>query len=77
MYAIRDGCGCDPGNVVVLIHDGVRPLINEQVITENIKTVKTCGNAITVVPAIETIIEVNSNEEIQDVDWQGHHRVLY
>lgn len=67
LYAIRDGCECDTSDVVVLIHDGVRPLINEQVITENIKAVKTYGNAITVVPAIETIIEVNPNEEIQDV----------
>lgn len=40
---------------VVLIHDGVRPLINEDTITSCIKTVNERGNAITVSPAIETI----------------------
>ncbi len=42
-------------DTIVLIHDGVRPLINEQVISDNIATVKECGNAVTVAPAIETI----------------------
>lgn len=41
---------------VVLIHDGVRPLINEELITDCIKSTKEKGNAITAVPAIETII---------------------
>lgn len=42
-------------NNVVLIHDGVRPLINEETITDCIRVVEQCGNAITVSPAIETI----------------------
>lgn len=67
LFEIREKCGCSPKDVVVLIHDGVRPLINEQVITDNIEAVKKYGNAITVVPAIETIIEVNEDEEIQNV----------
>ena len=41
---------------IVLIHDGVRPLITQQTITENIETVKKCGNCITCVPATETFI---------------------
>lgn len=41
---------------IVLIHDGVRPFINEDVITSCIKSVKENGSAITVVPATETII---------------------
>lgn len=41
---------------VVLIHDGVRPLITEQTITDNIKTVNEKGNCITCVPATETFI---------------------
>ena len=40
---------------VVLVHDGVRPIINEKLISDNIRTVKEKGNAITVAPAIETI----------------------
>lgn len=43
-------------NPIVLIHDGVRPLITEETITDNIKKVKECGSCITTVPAIETVI---------------------
>lgn len=43
-------------NGIVLIHDGVRPLITEKTITDNIETVKACGSCITCVPAIETCI---------------------
>ena len=41
---------------IVLIHDGVRPLINEKLISDCIKSTEEKGNAITAVPAIETII---------------------
>ncbi|MCI1987547.1 MAG: 2-C-methyl-D-erythritol 4-phosphate cytidylyltransferase [Lactobacillus sp.] len=39
----------------VLLHDGVRPLIDTETIDANIATVHDKGTAITVVPAIETI----------------------
>jgi 2-C-methyl-D-erythritol 4-phosphate cytidylyltransferase len=41
---------------IVLIHDGVRPLITEQTITDNIEMVKKEGSCITCVPATETFI---------------------
>lgn len=44
---------------IVLIHDGVRPLITEETITDNIAKVKECGSCITTVPAIETVIVDN------------------
>lgn len=40
---------------IVLIHDGVRPLVDEDTITANIKSVKERGTAITVTAAVETI----------------------
>ena len=40
---------------IVLIHDGVRPLVDEETITANIRSVEEYGTAITVTPAIETI----------------------
>ena len=43
-------------NDIVLIHDGVRPLISEELITENIETVKNYGNAITVEDATESVV---------------------
>ncbi len=42
------------GDSIVLIHDGVRPLINEELITKNIESVKEYGSAITCTPAYET-----------------------
>ena len=41
---------------VVMIHDGVRPLIDEATITANIQKVEECGSCITCAPAIETVI---------------------
>lgn len=52
---------------VVLIHDGVRPLIEEKTITDCIASVEEKGSAITVAPAIETIIRVENDETIKDV----------
>lgn len=49
------------GDNVVLIHDGVRPLINDEIITDCIKTAGKHGNAITVSPAIETIFLKNKD----------------
>lgn len=46
----------DDSNSIVLIHDGVRPLITEETITANIAMVKKCGSCITCVPATETVI---------------------
>ena len=42
-------------DVIVLIHDGVRPLIDEATISMNIESVKRHRVAITVSPAVETI----------------------
>ena len=54
---------------IVLIHDGVRPLIDEETITENINCVIANGNAVTVAPAIETItIKENKNEVGKIID---------
>ena len=51
-----------PEDSIILVHDGVRPLIDEETITKNIEIVKLNGNAITVTPAIETVtIDNNGN----------------
>ena len=58
---------CDPRATIVLIHDGVRPLITEKVISDNIAAVKEYGNAITAAPAIEPIITVDENEDVTEL----------
>lgn len=52
---------------VLLIHDGVRPLIDAETISRNIASVKSRGSAITVTPAIETITIRNESGEIGQI----------
>lgn len=52
---------------VVLIHDGVRPLIIEQTITDNINCVRENGNCITCIPATETFV-VNVGDSLMIPD---------
>lgn len=46
----------NPGDSIVLIHDGVRPILTDQVIRNNIEGVKKYGCAITSIPCTETIV---------------------
>jgi len=43
-----------PGDTVVLVHDGVRPIITQDMILRNISGALENGNAITCIPAFET-----------------------
>ncbi len=52
---------------IVLIHDGVRPLIDIDTIERNIECVKKNGNAITVTKAIETIVMLDENNSVEEV----------
>jgi len=56
-----------PKDSIVLIHDGVRPLINEETITNAITVVKKYGNAITVSPAIETVVLKKDDGEVGQI----------
>jgi 2-C-methyl-D-erythritol 4-phosphate cytidylyltransferase len=46
---------------VILIHDGVRPLITRQLISDCIASVIAHGNAITVTPEVETVVSIDTN----------------
>jgi len=52
---------------IVLIHDGVRPAIDNQLILENIVTTRTHGSSITVVNAFETILVSEDEVTIDNV----------
>ena len=52
---------------IVLIHDGVRPLVDDETISRNIESVKKHGTAITVTPAIETITVKTETGEIGEI----------
>lgn len=61
LKAVREIADIEADATVVLIHDGVRPLINEKIITDSIESVKKNGSAITTALVTETILVVNEN----------------
>lgn len=52
---------------IVLIHDGVRPLINGDLISANIAKVREQGNAITIEAVSESVVQLNGGERIAEV----------
>lgn len=62
---LEENCA-DPDDAIVLIHDGVRPLINQQIIHDNIVEVQQNRTSVTVTPAIETVITVDENGSVKD-----------
>lgn len=60
---------------IALVHDGVRPLINEQVITDNIASVKARGSAITSAKVTETVMLVQDDNCVDMIVERAHSRV--
>ncbi len=54
-------------DVTVLIHDGVRPLVDENTIQKCIDSVSEYGNAVTVTKAIETVITIDDQEYVTNI----------
>lgn len=52
---------------IVLIHDAARPLINNRIISENIKAAKEYGCVCTVLPSTDTIIKSIDNKTIDSI----------
>ncbi|MBQ1194338.1 MAG: 2-C-methyl-D-erythritol 4-phosphate cytidylyltransferase [Lachnospiraceae bacterium] len=52
---------------IILIHDGVRPLISENLITNNIEMARKYNSAITVDYAKETVVATEDDSIIEDV----------
>lgn len=53
VMAISENAGDDD---LVLVHDAIRPMISEKIITENIEVCREKGNAITVIPCQEAML---------------------
>ncbi len=41
---------------LVLIHDAIRPMVSAEIISDNIRVARECGNAITVIPCAEAML---------------------
>lgn len=48
---------------IVLIHDGIRPLVSAEIISDCIRVTKEKGNAISVIPCAEAMMETENGEE--------------
>lgn len=73
LLAAREVAGQE--DAVVLIHDGVRPLITDDLITRNIETVRKYGNCITSGMVQETIAEVDDEGVVRSVPDRKNSRV--
>lgn len=60
---------------VVLIHDGVRPLIDSATIEACVESVKQHGSAVTIAPAIETVVTLNKDNTLDRVVERGRCRM--
>lgn len=60
----------NPEDSIVLIHDGVRPFISYDVITDNINGVKEYGNAITCTACYETIMISKDGKAVDSVPYR-------
>lgn len=60
----------NPGDSIVLLHDGVRPFVSYEVITNNIRAVKKYGNAVTVTPSVETIMVSKDGKTVGEVPFR-------
>jgi 2-C-methyl-D-erythritol 4-phosphate cytidylyltransferase len=56
-----------PGDSIVLIHDGVRPLITQELISQCIQSVVSHGSAITVTPEIETVVSIDDEGKVESI----------
>ncbi len=56
-----------PEDTICLMHDGVRPMIDHDIISKNIKLVEKAGSAITVAPAIETIAVRGTDDKVGQI----------
>lgn len=56
-----------PDDTICLMHDGVRPMIDHDIITANIESVEKYGSGVTVAPAIETIAVKGEDNKVGQI----------
>ena len=60
---------------IVLIHDGVRPFIDEELIKKNIKSVKEHGSAVSCVPTTETFLITDGECHVTEIPLRSNSLV--
>lgn len=65
LRTVWDAIGDEP--IKALVHDGVRPLINERIISDNLAALDASDGAITVFPAVETVVVSAGGGTVEDI----------
>jgi 2-C-methyl-D-erythritol 4-phosphate cytidylyltransferase len=66
LKAVYDTVG-NPEETIVLISDGVRPIVSEKIISDNISCVKKHGSSATIFPVPETILELDESGRVINI----------
>ncbi|MCH4284231.1 MULTISPECIES: IspD/TarI family cytidylyltransferase [Bacillota] len=66
-HALKAAYNENPKDSIVLIHDGVRPFVSEEVIEKNIESVKKYGSAITCTAFFETPILSKDGHQVEEM----------
>ena len=56
-----------PADTMILMHEAVRPLVTEQIITDCINTAKQFGNATAAIPSVDTIMHTLDGKQSSEV----------
>ncbi len=67
-YSVRNGLSLVPGDGLVAIHDGVRPLVSHRVIAHCFQAAEAYGGAIPAMPLIDSLRQIGPDETSQAVD---------
>ncbi len=69
-------CALPKGCTYVLIHDGARCLVDKGTICRCMASVETCGTGVAAIPAIDTIKQVDADENVTSTPDRTNLRVV-
>lgn len=64
---------CKKGTEFVLIHDGVRPFVNEKILHDNIEALRDHDAVDTCIPCADTIVYAPERNQIQNIPIRAHY----
>ena len=66
VFSLKEHCA---DNDIIIVHDGIRPLVDTDVLTDVIITAKTYGNAVSSLPYNEQIFVVSKDDETTSTQY--------
>jgi 2-C-methyl-D-erythritol 4-phosphate cytidylyltransferase len=66
-HLLKKASSENPADSIVLLHDGVRPYVSADVISDNIASVERYGSAITSTQSYETVVLSKDGQAVEDI----------